>query len=401
MFHSKVIGAKSRNLDLYMCSEETVKHLFGENSRDTDFSIIEGVMGIYDGLSNKDECSSNHLSLVTDTPEILIVNTKGMSLSLVAQISGYLNFRKNNIKGVILNRANERMYPFFRQMIEKELKIKVYGYLPEIKDIAFESRHLGLVTAEEIEDLKLKLKILADACEATIDLDGLMELGNNHRSFNYNRIEVRNLVPQNSIRIAIARDKAFCFYYEDNIELLEKLGAEIVYFSPLRDKRVPQDIDGLILGGGYPEEYAKELSENTSMLSSVKATIERGTPVIAECGGFMYLCKSIVDQYETSYPMVGVIDTTVKMTKRLSNFGYMRISANKDNLLCKRGESLKAHEFHYSNSDNNGSDFSAEKLSGKRWDCIHANKKMFVGYPHIHFWGNVESVKNFIMECKK
>jgi len=312
-----------------------------------------------------------------------------------------LNFRKNNIKGIILNRTTAGMYPIFKQMIENELPVKVYGYLPVVNEAEFKSRHLGLITAEEIKDINEKLEILAQTCEATIDIDGLIELSKTSKNFEYEEIEVLNIIEQKKVRIAVAMDKAFCFYYEDNLTLLKKLGAEIVCFSPLEDKSVPANIDGLILGGGYPEEYANALSENKSMLESIKTAIENCIPLIAECGGYMYLCKSIADAQGVNCNMVGAIDATSSMTKKLSCFGYIKLIANKDNLLCKKGESINAHEFHYSDSSDNGSDFTARKQSGKEWSCVHTNENMFVGYPHLHFWGNIDFAKNFILRCLK
>jgi cobyrinic acid a,c-diamide synthase len=402
MFHTKVIGAKSRNLDLYMCDEKKVKYLFAENSKNTDLSIIEGVMGMYDGLiSNSDTYSSNHLALVTNTPEILVVNTKGMSLSVVAQIFGYLNFKKNKISGIILNNTNEKMYPIFKKIIEDELNIKVFGYMRTINEAVIKSRHLGLITAEEIEDINIKLDILSKEAEKTIDIDGLISLSKENEDFSYEDIKITNIIPNNSIRIGVARDKAFCFYYEDNLELLKKLGAEIVYFSPLLDDAIPKNLNGLIFGGGYPEEYANRLSENINMLESVKTAILRDMPVISECGGYMYLCNSITDRDGKEHKMVGVINSKAKMTNKLSRFGYVMLCANKNNILVKKGESIRGHEFHYSDSDNNGNSFTAKKDSGKIWECIHTDNNIFAGYPHIHFWGNIDFAKSFILKCKE
>jgi cobyrinic acid a,c-diamide synthase len=402
MFHSQVIGTKSRNLDLYMCSDETVKYLFTENSKGADLSVIEGVMGMYDGvLSNSDKYSSNHLALVTNTPQILVINTKGMSLSIVAQIYGYLNFKKNNISGIILNNTSGKMYPIFKEMIENELNIKVYGYMKTINEAVIKSRHLGLITAEEIDDLNIKLDILAKEAEKTIDINALISLSKENENSTYVDIQITNIVPENSVRIGVARDKAFCFYYEDNLVLLEKLGAKIVYFSPISDDSIPENLDGVIFGGGYPEEYASKLSKNIKMLESVKKAILTGMPTIAECGGYMYLCDSISDRKDINHKMVGVINSQSKMTEKLSRFGYISLCANKDNILCEKGETIKAHEFHYSDSDNNGNGFTAKKDSGISWECIHTRDNLFAGYPHIHFWGNISFAKNFIKKCKE
>lgn len=397
MFHSKVIGAKSRNLDLFLCGEDTVRYLFATNSMGSDISVIEGVMGMYDGISaNSDEFSANDISLVTDTPQLLVVNVKGKSFSVVAEILGYKNFKKNNIKGVILNNTSNAMYTVYKEMIESNTGIRVYGYLPYMNEAVIGSRHLGLVTADEISDIKEKLEVICTVAKETIDVKGIVELANKSSEFCYNDIDIQKIT-QRVVNIAVARDNAFCFYYEDNFSLLQSLGANIVYFSPLKDNELPQNIDGIILGGGYPEEYLTQLSENKDMLESIANAVQKNIPIIAECGGFMYLCDTI-----NNTSMVGAIKSNANMTTRLSRFGYVTLTANEDNLLCKKGESINAHEFHYSDSDNNGIGFTGVKRNKKTWQCIHAKQgsNLFAGYPHLHLWGNVEFAKSFIKRCE-
>ena len=399
MFHTQVIGTKSRNLDLYMCDERTVRYLFAQNGGSADVSVIEGVMGLYDGLDKGEECSSNHLARVTATPTILVLEGRGASLSLAAKIYGFLHFRPNNIKGVILNKTAAAMYPVLKEIIERELPVKVYGYMPPVTGAEFASRHLGLVTAGEIADIRQRLELLAAACEQTVDLDGLLALAKEHAPFNYSDIwSVEPRVIQH-VRIGVARDKAFCFYYEDNLALLENMGARLEYFSPLADSRLPEDLDGLILSGGYPEEYARILSGNAAMLNSVKQEVNGGLPTIAECGGFMYLCRSLANRAGVGYKMAGVIDADCVIGDRLSNFGYIKLTAQTDNLLCRAGESINAHEFHYSTSSDAGSGFTAGKADGRSRSAIHATATMFAGYPHIHFWGNRDFARNFIEKC--
>ncbi|MEG0692247.1 MAG: cobyrinate a,c-diamide synthase [Oscillospiraceae bacterium] len=398
MFHSKIIGAKSTNLDLVLCGEETVKFLLAKNAMNCDFSVIEGVMGMYDGLGFDTEFgSSNHLSQVTDTPQILIVNVKGMSLSAVAIIGGFINFKQNNIKGIILNHCSQAMFPFYQKMVEKSLDIPVYGYFPFIKEASIESRHLGLVTADEIEDINDKLELLAKTAEECINIDGLLLLGQSSKEVGYKDLW-QHIKPKGALRIAVAKDEAFCFFYQDNLDLLKKLGAELIYFSPLLDKELPPKIDGLLLYGGYPEEQAKKLSENKTMLKSVKLAVENNLPTIAECGGFMYLLEGITDKEGVTYEMVSLLKGTARMTDKLSRFGYIDLTATTDTLLCKSGDKIKAHEFHYSDSDNNGTDFIAVKRA-KEWSCIHATTTLFAGYPHLHFGANTSFAVNFINQC--
>lgn len=398
MFHSKIIGAKSRNLDPFLCGDNTTKYLFAKNGAEADLSIVEGVMGLYDGLGPKStKYSSSDLSLLTATPTILVVNPAGTYISVAAIVKGYLDFAPNNIKGIILNGTSEMMYNTYKGIIEDLCNVKVYGFLPKIPAAEIGSRHLGLVTAEEIEDLDARLNLIADAVDKYIDLEGLLTLGEEAPELEYEDINVEK---QGSCTIGVALDNAFCFYYEDGLKLLEDMGATLKYFSPLKEDKLPKDIDGLYLGGGYPELYAKELSENKPMLKAVKSAIEAGIPTIAECGGFMYLQKAIKDKEGNEFQMVNVIDSTSQLTNKLSRFGYTTLTALKDNLLFKTGEQVNAHEFHYSDSDLCGEDFLAVKpITGRKWHCIHGQSTMIAGYPHIHLWGNINMAQRFISAC--
>lgn len=395
MFHSKIIGAKSRNLDAFLCGRENVKTLFCENSEDSDLSVIEGVMGFYDGIGGiSDENSTSDIANLTKTPAVLVLQCRGMSLSVAAMAEGFLKFKPNTIKAVILNGISKDMCPYYSEIIEKNLGIPVLGCLPNDPMASVESRHLGLVTADEIKNLKEKLNRLAQNAEECIDLDALLRLGQSADPLETDKKAICCMTK--SVRIAVAKDSAFCFTYEDSLQLLQKMGAELVPFSPLKDEHLPENIHGLMLCGGYPELYAEALSQNKSMLAAISKAIQNGMPTLAECGGFMMLHEYIED-----FPMVGIISGKVKLTKRLSNFGYAMLTAEKDNLLCKKGDKIPAHEFHYSVSDNTGSSFKAEKpLRNKKWDCIHATESLFAGYPHIHFYGNMVFAESFIAKCE-
>ena len=435
MFHSEIIGTKSRNLDVFLCGENTVKYLLHKNSKDGEIAVIEGAMGIYDGMGFEDDSfSANHISLLTHTPEILVVNVRGKSLSLAAQLYGFINFRKNNIKGVILNNCSVAMYPIYEKMLEEKLGLKTYGFLPQLREAEIGSRHLGLVTAGEIEDIKEKIEILGTAGEEYLDIDGILALGRNSEKppFTYDEVPIQTYSDKRSngklqclgsVNIAVAKDKAFCFYYEDNFDLLRLLGANLIPFSPIEDEKLPDNIQGLILGGGYPEEYLSLLSGNGSMMRSIKSAISKGLPTYAECGGFMYLGDSITKD-EKTYKMVGAIRGNSHMTSGLVRFGYKTLTAEVGNMMCLKGETIRCHEFHYSDSDNNGDSFTATK--GKRsWKCIVTDANvtdinifsdnisgdnvsgdntacgnLFAGYPHFHLWGNPTYGENFIKACK-
>lgn len=395
MFHSRIVGAKSANLDLHFFDENTLRYLLVKNGEDRDISVIEGVMGYYDGDGlTSCHASSYEVSKVTDTPTVLVVNARGVALSILATIQGFLDFYPDHcIRGVILNQCSAMSYGALKKAIEERFSVRTYGYLPKMDECGLESRHLGLVTAAEVANLQEKLQKLAMQAEKTIDLDELLDLS--RRALPVPFLPVK-LPEKESVRIAVAKDKAFCFYYEDNLDAIREMGGQIVEFSPLEDGCLPADIHGLYLGGGYPELYAQQLSENKAMLASVKETLNRGLPCIAECGGFMYLNRSIGE-----HPMVGALDGQCFDTGHLTRFGYVTLQAEKDNLLCKKGEKIAAHEFHHWDCTENGADYVAVKPSGKSWYCAVATQHLYAGYPHFHFYANPEFLKNFYEACVK
>ena len=395
MFHSRIIGAKSANLDLHFFPENTLRYLLAKNAADRDVSVIEGVMGYYDGLGlTTTHASSYEAAEVTDSPVVLIVSAKGASLSVLAAIQGFLSFVPDTgIRGVILNQCSPSTYSALAEAIRQRLGIRPLGFLPKMADCALESRHLGLVTAAEVADLREKLQILAAQAEKTLDINGLLELADRADPVSW---EPLTLPKEEPVRIAVARDKAFCFYYEDSLEAMTEMGAELVPFSPLTDESLPEDIQGLYLGGGYPELYAKTLSENQSMLLSVRSALEKGLPCIAECGGFMYLTQRIAD-----YPMVGFLPGDCYDNGKLTRFGYVTLEAKQDNLLCRAGERIPAHEFHHWDCTVPGGGFTAAKPTGRSWDCAVVTDRLYAGYPHFHFYANLDFLKNFYHACVK
>lgn len=399
MFHSSLIGSEARNLDIRLCGEESVAGLFAKTAQKAEFSVIEGVMGLYDGVSLDSESgSSNHLSQLTGTPELLVADVKGLGLSLAAFVHGYLSFRPNQICAVLLNRCSTAMFHRYQKLLWEQCAVPVIGYFPEMPEAKIESRHLGLITAEEISNLEQKLELLAETARETVDLDELLRIGHTATPFSYQ--EAWGDVPRGSrVRIGVAKDRAFCFIYRDNLELLEQMGAELCFFSPLEDQKLPDDISGLLLYGGYPEEYLPQLSGNREMRSSVRRAIEDGLPTVAECGGFLYLLKSFLGRDGKNYPLAGVIDGTGKMTKHLVRFGYADLIAKKDNLLCRQGASIPVHEFHYSDTDCNGTGMIAHK-GAREWECVHAGKNLFAGFPHIHLGGHPECAERFLQACR-
>ncbi len=411
MFHTRVLDVPSINLDTFFASPRMVRYLFARRAMTAEISVMEGVMGFFDGVAGvTTQASSWELADETKTPVILIVPAKGMSLSLIPLISGFLSAtvqgeKDSWIRGVILNQVSASFYPELKQAIEAALPIKVLGYVPKVEDCVIESRHLGLVTPEEILGLQEKLQKLADILENTLDIEGILALAESALPL---FVDVPEEVPQRTtifsgnLRIAVARDEAFCFYYEDNLELLERFGAELVYFSPLHDSRLPENTDALLLGGGYPELYAQSLSQNVAMLQDIRENIAAGLPYLAECGGFMYLHETMEDMAGRAWPMVGVISGRAYGTKRLGRFGYITLTANVEQIFGEAGSRICAHEFHYFDSTTNGEAFHAQKPGRKRsWDCVVAGKDFAAGFPHLYYYANPEFVRRFLERTRE
>lgn len=401
MFHSRVIGTKSRNLDTFFADEDTVRYLLARNASDCEISVIEGVMGYYDGLAGiSTEASAYDVAAKTGTPAVLIVNCKGMSVSAVPFIKGFLEYKRDSmIRGVILNQVSPMMYPRMKEMIETQLPIKVYGYVPAVKNCVLESRHLGLVMPEEIRNLQEKLQEFAGIIEKYVDVDGLLQMAQTAESYGSVR-EPEVYQAKRPVRIAVARDEAFCFFYEDNLELLRRMGAELVDFSPIHDEKLPEQIQGLILNGGYPELYGEQLSANYSMRESIRRALAAGLPHTAECGGFMYLHENMEDMDGKPWPMVGSVAGKAYRTPKLTRFGY--ITLEKGQCFGMDAGSIPAHEFHYFDSENCGEEFTAKKpLSKRSWKCIHSDERRMVGFPHLYYYGNIRMPEAFLKACEK
>lgn len=433
MFHSRILGVPCRNLDPYFTDGETLRYLYSRNQEERDLAVVEGVMGYYDGIGGTSEAGSSYeLAQAISLPVILVVSCKGMSLSAAAVIKGFLEYKKpSGICGVILNQVSARIFPGLKKAVEESCGIPVIGYVPVKKEIAVESRHLGLVTPDQVEDLQQRIDSLADVLAETLDVQMLLEIGERAvgcgpapegmsgempggapdkrqggnpcsplaRACKTSGIDLE-AIKRAQVRIAIAKDEAFCFLYEDNLNLLEELGARLVYFSPLRNKSVPAGVSGLILPGGYPELYAMQLSQNISMLQSVKEAVENGMPTLAECGGFLYLHEYLEDDKTAIYPMAGVIAGKAYRTERLGRFGYIELTAKHEQLLFPAGDGIRAHEFHYWDSENCGADCCAVKASGLgEWDCVHGRSNLYAGFPHIYFYGNIPAAVRLVQRC--
>lgn len=407
MFHTKVIGTKSRNLDTFFADEKTVRHLLAENSKGCGLAVMEGVMGYYDGVGGTTtKASAYDLARVTDTPAVLIVNCKGMSVSILPYIEGFVRFRKDSrIKGVIFNQMSPMLYPRVKKMTEEELGIRVYGYVPKVEECAIESRHLGLVMPDEVEGFREKLCRLAQILEGTLDLDGLLELADSAGEYGETDCaEEENSMCEGreKVRIGLARDEAFCFLYEDNLELLKAMGAELILFSPVRDGRLPENLDGLLLYGGYPELFGRQLEKNAALREEIREALERGMPVMAECGGFMYLHDTFEDMEGNPCCGVGAIPGKAYKTPKLSRFGYVSVRKKEGTVFGEEIGACPAHEFHYFDSTNCGTDFYAQKPGSSRgWECMHSTDTMLAGFPHFYYYGNPKLAEAFLNACRR
>ncbi|NMB27203.1 MAG: cobyrinate a,c-diamide synthase, partial [Tissierellia bacterium] len=329
-------GKKPGNLDIHMMGEEGIHQALSMNKG--NYAVVEGAMGYFDGIYNTFENSSYDISRKLDINTILIYTPKGEMFSIIPKIKGMVDFENSKIKGVILNKVKKSMYLLLKEQIEKYIGIKVLGYVEEDRDLEIQSRYLGLVQSMEDGNIEKIMDKIAGTVEKTIDLDALISMMNKVEVGIYTYPSKRN------IKVAIAYDLAFSFYYNENLKLLEN-ACHVEYFSPMEDKKIP-NCDLLFLGGGYPELYKKELSQNVSMINSVKEKAEAGGYIYGEAGGFMYLVDSI-----EGYPMCGILRGKATMTDRLKRFGYVNIELNRDSILGKKGDILKGQEFHRSTID--------------------------------------------------
>ncbi len=410
MFHEKVIGVPSKNLDTFFTGEEQTRKLFLDSAEEDGIAVIEGVMGLFDGLGGiREEGSSYHLAKVTRTPIILVADVKGMGRSAIALLAGFLAYdREHLIKGVLLNRISRGYYEILKPLIEEELQIFVIGFFPERKELQIESRHLGLLMPEELKNIKEKLEAASEEFLKTVSLNTILEIAENAeepgcdggRERNTKRIHIHLKQKIERPVIAVAKDEAFCFYYKDNLRMLTENGAELRYFSPLHDQSLPEQCHALLLGGGYPELYARELSGNTALCRAVKLASEKGMPIVAECGGFMYLHSSMTDQEGNIWPMVGVVPADCFYTGRLVRFGYIELEERQSHFL-NRGDRIKGHEFHYYDSTDNGKDALAIKpVTGRSYPCVVEGENFWMGFPHLYYPSNPTFPKRFVEMAK-
>lgn len=407
LFHRHVLGTPGCNLDSFFLERERLLELFLHKAEEAELAVIEGVMGYYDGVGgNTCQASSYDIARITDTPVILVVDGKQSGLSLAAQVKGFLEYRKDSrIAGVILNRTSEASLNRLRPSLEA-LGIRCLGAVPECEEARLESRHLGLTLPEEQSRLRERLEALADRLEQWLDVEQIEHLAAGAPGLmdpNARPVTCAAKLPQSKERTAadgpapynrkrrmgIARDAAFCFYYQENLEFLEEAGWELVTFSPLNDRKLPEDLDGILLGGGYPELYAKALSDNGAMREAIREAASSGIRILAECGGFLYLHRTLEGTDGKAYPMAGVIPADGFRTERLSRFGYIT--------LCAGESKIRGHEFHYWDSTAPGTAVQAIKpASDRSWTCMYRTEHMMAGFPHLYYRSNPEWMSRFL-----
>ncbi|MFB1083054.1 cobyrinate a,c-diamide synthase [Jeotgalibacillus sp. JSM ZJ347] len=403
-YHTAVTGRPSRNLDSWMLSADVMKEVFVKGSKGSDVSIIEGMMGLYDGESpTSNRGSAAEVSTILDCPVILIVDCSAIARSAAAVVKGFQSLDPNVLlAGVIANRVgSEGHYKLIKEAVEQECGIPVCGYLTENENMNMPERHLGLVPSIERGELNDQLEKLGEAVAETIDIERIFQISQ-QPPFAIANTLFKQKDPI-SVKVAVAYDQAFNFYYQENIELIEAYGAEVIYFSPVNGDVLPPEADGLYIGGGFPEQFLEELSQNSEGKQSIKEAVEKGLPVLAECGGLMYLSESITNLEGKTYPMTGVLPGKTEMQTNFAALGYREISGAEGNPFLKSGTSLRGHEFHYSTFTPYEKMPSAYHVSSHfgSGEEGYLYKNVVAGYTHLHFASDPEVLENFLVECKK
>ena len=426
MFHKKVLGIPGCNLDSFFLEPEQLRDLFCRETAELEAAVVEGVMGYFDGVGGMSWGSSWDIARILKLPVILVVDGHGASLSVLAQIKGFLDYQptgereENRIAGVILNRTSPSMCSVLKPRIEKELGIACLGCIPVLKWLDLKSRHLGLLLPDEIGNLQEQMERLSQVLEESVDVERLLELGRGpqrrHESGadqedgagredeagREDRAGRKKKQGEETFCLAAAMDEAFCFYYQENLELLREMGARIIPFSPLRDEKLPEQTDGILLGGGYPELYAAELGKNSRMRESIRRAAEEGMPILGECGGYLYLLEELEGEDGNMYPMAGVFSGSGKREERLRHFGYVTVRTGADSSYLKKGQQIRGHEFHYwhcQKDETEGAMEARKPLGGKKWPAMRIKHQVTAGFPHLYYPSLPEFAERFARAC--
>ena len=402
-YHTAAAGRTSHNLDTWLTGEDTMKKIFAESAANAEISVIEGVMGLYDG-GRGGISSTAQIAKLLHSPVLLVIDSKSMGESAAAIAAGFRDYDKDvNLCGVILNRLGSENHKNIICDAMAKIGIPVVGTIFRSESFKIPERHLGLLPAEENSDKELFAEIEKEI-EKNIDLDKITELAAGAEPFEISPFGEEK--SEAKVRIAAAKDEAFSFYYPESLRELERAGAEIVFFSPLHDKELPH-ADGLIFGGGFPEMFAEELSSNTSMKMAISDAALKNMPIYAECGGFMYLTQSITDFDGIKHEMVGIVPASCQMNGKLRTVGYVEAEALDDNVICKKGTLIRGHEFHFSSSVPDDKDtfphsFLFRKTrTGEEYKAGYAKDSILASYLHMHLAGNPQLARNFVLNCEK
>ncbi len=404
-YHTAATGRISRNLDTWMIPKARVLELFARTQTGADIAVIEGVMGLYDGYDGLTEHGSTaEVAKLLKSPVILIIDVKKMARSAGALALGYSSFDPElKMAGVIINNVASRKHEQWVREAVESIGLPVIGAIPKLPDLNVPERHLGLLTTTGHEEKTYQfIDNAKQAVQKYVDLEQIRAIASQAAAIKHTDSKVRKSNYQ-KVKVAVARDEAFCFYYEDNLDLLRECGAEIVFFSPLHDECLPQDVHGLYLGGGYPELYAKALSSNAAMNQSLKNAITDGLPAYAECGGFMVLTQTMIDMAGIKHPMLGLIPGYTRMIDRLT-MGYREVVPLEDNCLSNQGDVMRGHEFHYSEwvLEHNDIPF-AYQVTPRGNEAVrqegYSHKNILASYIHVHFEAMPEGCSRFINKC--
>lgn len=395
--HTMVTGNISRNLDLRMAGTSFCRDSFLRNIKEMDIAVIEGVMGLYDG----GQASSAALAITLSLPVILVIDVRSAAESVAAVLKGFEVYNQDvRISGVIFNRVGSaRHQELIRDAVKKHCTAEILGFFPRESEFTIPERHLGLFMGEESPLNQSQVNTLAQAIEEHIDIDRLLQL-NMTKVPGKIKIHPRKHIDQR-VKLAIARDQAFCFYYQDNFDLFERAGIDLVFFSPLSDPALPEDIDGIYIGGGYPELFADRLSGNEEMRRQIKAWADLGGPIFCECGGFMYMADELIDLQNKHFPMAGVFPATIGMNNKLSRLGYREATLTQDCMLGECGDRLYGHEFHYSaiKEIDPGVATVFELQDGRKEGYVIHN--VLGGYLHLHFGQSEKGIESFYKFLQK
>ncbi len=407
-YHTAVAGRICRNLDTWLLKDTLVRGLFQHASEDAAIAVIEGVMGLFDGhASTRDRGSTAEVAKRLRVPVILVVDGSHMARSAAALVHGYLTFDPAlRIAGVIFNRVSERHFQLLRNALRSSTDCPALGYLPPDPDVAIPERHLGLLPAQEDQQLSRLQERLAEVIDKSVDVERILRIAKKAPALPVATLPGTRHAPSRRVcAIGVARDRAFHFYYQENLDLLQRLGAELILFSPLADRALPDGLDALYLGGGFPEIFAKELAQNDALRHEIKAAIDAGVPTYAECGGLMYLAEQLVDQRGNPHPMVGVLPGTIRMTNRLQHFGYVTLIPQRDTILAQANDPIKGHEFHYSVWDYQVPERHAAYVAVKHREARRreglARANLLASYVHVHFLTNVRWARGFVASTRR